>query len=173
MNDSNDTLLIVNRVMKHHLLPEKNEMPSDRARAKSILKSIGLDYISYHACPKDCVLFRGEYEEHVTCPVCSSSRFRSDVQGSRVPAKILRHFPIIPRIQMMFKCKSIASMMSWHKNTRSTDDIMRVPADSPAWKHIEEKWSHFSEDPRNIRLGIAMDGVNPFGLKSSTWSVFS
>lgn len=158
--------------MKLHILPKDNEMPSDRARAKSILQSIGLDYISYHACPKDCILFRQEYEGLDTCPHCLSSRFRSDVQGTRVPAKVLRHFPIIPRIQMMFKCKSIASLMSWHQTTRSTDNIMCVPADSPAWKHIEEKWSDFADDPRNIRFGLAMDGVNPFGLKSSTWSTW-
>ena len=28
------------------------------------------------------------------------------------------------------------------------------------------------EDPRNLRLGLAMDGVNPFGLRSSSWSTW-
>ena len=49
---------------------------------------------------------------------------------------------------------------------------MQVPADSPAWKHIEEKWPTFKEEPRSIRLGLAMDGVNPFGLQSLSWSTW-
>ena len=72
----------------------------------------------------------------------------------------------------MFNCKRIASLMHWHKNSRSTDNVMHVPADSPAWKHIEEKWDDFKSEPRNIRFGLAMDGVNPFGLRSSTWSTW-
>ena len=44
--------------------------------------------------------------------------------------------------------------------------------DSPTWKHIKEKWEDFKSEPRNIQLGLAMDGVNPFGLRSSTWSTW-
>ena len=144
-------------------------MPYDRRQAKSILTDIGMDFNSYHACPNDCILFRHEYRDTTECPKCGKSRYRQDVQGDRVPAKV---FPIIPRIRTMFKCKRIASLMHWHKNSRSTDNVMRVPADSPAWKHIEEKWEDFKSEPCNIRFGLAMDGVNPFGLCSSTWSTW-
>jgi len=44
--------------------------------------------------------------------------------------------------------------------------------DSPAWKHINDKWPTFAIDARSIRLGLALDGVNPFGDLSSyrsTW----
>jgi hypothetical protein len=43
-----------------------------------------------------------------------------------------------------------------------------------AWKDINEKWPEFANDVRNIRLGLALDGVNPFGNLSSchsTWPV--
>ena len=49
---------------------------------------------------------------------------------------------------------------------------MRVPADSDAWKHVDSKWPLFAGEARNIRLGLAMDGVNPFGLRSSSWSTW-
>ena len=62
--------------------------------------------------------------------------------------------------------------MTWHQSSRSTDDVLRVPADSPAWRHIEETWPVFKEEPRNLRFGLAMDGVNPFGLQSSSWSTW-
>ncbi|MCO5569333.1 hypothetical protein L7F22_023045 [Adiantum nelumboides] len=50
------------------------------------------------------------------------------------------------------------------------DGMMRVPADSPAWKHIETQWSEFGLEPRHLRLGLASDGVNPFDTKSTSWS---
>ena len=43
------------------------------------------------------------------------------------------------------------------------------------WMEFDNKWSDFSQYPRNIRLGLALDGVNPFsdkGTKWSTWPVF-
>ena len=49
---------------------------------------------------------------------------------------------------------------------------MRTPADSPAWQHIEQLWPEFKKEPRHLRLGLAMDGVNPFGLRSTTWSTW-
>ena len=89
-----------------------------------------------------------------------------------VPHKVLRHFPIIPRIKHMFKCKSIAELMSWHSSHRSDDGMWRIPADTPAWKHIEDEWPSFKTEPRNLRLGLGMNGVNPFGLKSTAYSVW-
>ena len=84
----------------------------DHNREKTMLHSIGMDYNTHHACPNDCILYRHEYNNAVQCPHCGTSRYRQDVQGERVPAKVLRHFPIIPRIKTMFKCKSIARMMT-------------------------------------------------------------
>ena len=38
------------------------------------------------------------------------------------------------------------------------DGVMRVPADSPAWKHIEDTWPEFKDEPRHLRIGLATDG---------------
>lgn len=46
--------------------------------------------------------------------------------------------------------------------------------DSPAWDHVNTKWPLFANEPRNVRFGLAIDGVNPFGrmsTKHSTWPV--
>ena len=147
-------------------------MPPTRRDAKKLLTSMGMDYHRIHACRNDCILFRNEYEHMLECPVCRSKRYREDVVGEAIPVKVLRHFPIIPRIKSMFRCKSIASLMTWHQSSRSTDEVLRVPADSLAWRHIEETWSAFKEEPRSLRFGLAMDGVNPFGLRSSSWSTW-
>ena len=154
----------------HKLLPPGNSMSQSRRDAKRVLSTVGLDYECIHACPNDCVLFRGELAEVDACPKCKSHRYRQDLQGTKVPCKILRHFPLIPRVRHMFRCKGIAQLMTWQANSASRDGKMRVPADSPAWKHIDEKWPVFSKEPQNLRFGLAADRVNPFGLRSRSWS---
>jgi hypothetical protein len=37
---------------------------------------------------------------------------------------------------------------------------------------MEEKWPHFKEEPRNVRLSLAVDGVNPFAEMRSIYSVW-
>ena len=49
---------------------------------------------------------------------------------------------------------------------------MRMPADGSAFKEIEETWSHFKEEPRNLKLSLAVDGVNPYGDMRSVYLVW-
>ncbi|MCO5571532.1 hypothetical protein L7F22_025275 [Adiantum nelumboides] len=55
---------------------------------------------------------------------------------------------------------------------RFSDATFRVPTGSKTWRHIENTWPHFKSEPRNLRLGMTMDVVNPFGLRSSSWSTW-
>jgi hypothetical protein len=45
-----------------------------------------------------------------------------------------------------------------------------MPADGSGLNYIKEKWSIFKEQPRNVRLSLAADGVN--GELRSTYSVW-
>jgi hypothetical protein len=47
-----------------------------------------------------------------------------------------------------------------------------MPIDGSALKYIEEKWSIFEEEPCNVRLLLATNGVNPFGELRFTYSVW-
>jgi hypothetical protein len=47
-----------------------------------------------------------------------------------------------------------------------------MSTDGSALKYIEEKWTIFKEEPLNVRLLLAVDGVNPFGELRSTYSVW-
>jgi hypothetical protein len=60
--------------------------------------------------------------------------------------------------------------MDFHAKNRSGDDALRMHVDGSALNYIEEKWSIFKEEPRNVRLSLADDGVNPFGELRSTYS---
>ncbi|XP_048629229.1 uncharacterized protein LOC125600641 [Brassica napus] len=51
---------------------------------------------------------------------------------------------------------------------------VRHPVDSISWAQVNAKWPDFAADPRNLRLGISTDGMNPFSMQStnhSTWPV--
>ena len=54
--------------------------------------------------------------------------------------------------------------MTWHQRGREVDPgVMRHPVDGQAWKDFDNRYPEFAADPRNIRLGLAADGFNPFG----------
>ena len=107
-----------------------------------------MDYVRIHTCVNDCILFRNEHGDLAACPRCGEARYKEGMQSNTVPRKVLRHFPVIPHLQHMFRSKGTSELLTWHATSRSHDGIMRVPADSPAWKHIETTWSDFREDPK-------------------------
>ncbi|KAF5470111.1 hypothetical protein F2P56_010651 [Juglans regia] len=63
--------------------------------------------------------------------------------------------------------------MRWHKEQRLPDqDMMRHPADSESWKRFDEEHSWFARDARNVRLGMASDGFNPFNNMAKPYSIW-
>ena len=66
----------------------------------------------------------------------------------------------------------LASSIKWHVNGRTNDGIIRYPADSDAWKMFDTTHLQFSSEPRNVRLRLAADGFNPFGIMSTTHSTW-
>lgn len=152
------------------ILPSPNSLPSSEGIATNILRRLGLRYDAIDACRNGCVLFRAEYEGMETCPFCQACRYKR-VGMTRVPHKILRHFPLAPRLRRMFSTPQLASLMTWHGENRSSDGRMRGPFDSPQWEHIRQRHSEFEADSRNIHLGMCADGLNPHSQKRSTHSL--
>ena len=163
-----DVFVHYNSLLSTKFLPQGNNLPNTQQEAKKIITKLGLDYNSIHACENDCILFRGEYEKCVVCPTCGSSRYKND----KIPKKVLRHFPLGARIQHMFRTPELAKLMDWHAVNASKDNFMRIPTDCPAFKHIDHMWPEFKKDPRNLKLGVGLDGVNPFSMQSSKWSTW-
>jgi hypothetical protein len=58
------------------LLPKGNVLPRSCDEAKKIVCPLGLEVIRYHACPNDCIIYRGDYEKLNKCPECNASRFK-------------------------------------------------------------------------------------------------
>jgi hypothetical protein len=62
--------------------------------------------------------------------------------------------------------------MRWHALSNNNDEMMRHPRDSEAWKRFDSTHPWFASDARNVRLALATDGFNPFGVMSSNYSVW-
>jgi len=140
--------------------------------ANKYLRELGLGYDEIHVCENNCVLFRKTYANMDACPKCKQSRWE-DKDGKRVPRKVLRHFPLIPRLKRMFASRRTAKDLQWHGTRRETvEGQMSHPADGKAWKHFDDKYNWFAKDARNLRLAVAIDGFNPFGNFSTTYSMW-
>jgi len=60
-------------MMPKKLLLKDNELPASTYEAKKLVCPLGLDVQKIHACPNDCILYRGEeYENLDACPVCAA-----------------------------------------------------------------------------------------------------
>lgn len=49
---------------------------------------------------------------------------------------------------------------------------MSHPADGDAWQDFDRKYPDFANDARNLRLGLATDGFNPFSEKNTNYSMW-
>ena len=62
-------------VLIKKMLPRNNKLPTSTYEAKNLVCPLGLDVQKIHACPNDCILYRGEkYENMDKCPVCTALR---------------------------------------------------------------------------------------------------
>ncbi|XP_074347298.1 uncharacterized protein LOC141686143 [Apium graveolens] len=115
-----DVLLLIG-----DLLPEGNNIPSSFSEAKKTLCALGMGYEKIHACPNNCLLYRGQInEDEITCRICKASRWKLNKKGEEqegVLAKVLWYFPLIPRIINLFNTPQIAKDMTWHDTERQKD----------------------------------------------------
>ncbi|KAK9277062.1 hypothetical protein L1049_006601 [Liquidambar formosana] len=123
------------------------------------MRDLGLGYTAIHACQHDCVLFWKEHEHKDECPECGESRWKyNDGKRKKISHKILRYFPLKPRLQRLFMSKKTATDMRWHKEKRIIEEnVLRHPVDSIAWKEFDKEHDWFAQEPRNVRLGLASD----------------
>ena len=168
-NKFTDELL---QFLSQDLLPKGNKLPGSHYAARKTIRKLGLNYNNIHACPDGCVLYEDQHAELNTCPHCFKSRWMEGTNS--IPAKVIRHFPLIPRLKRMWRSQEIARMLTGHTKHVSDDNIMRSVVDSPAWKHIDTDvaFDNFGAESRNLRLALALDGVNPFKLNNTNWSTW-
>ena len=93
-------------VMIKNMLSKENELPESTHEENKVVCPLGLEVQKIHACPNDCILYRGEYEDLNAFPVCGALRYKisrddpGDVKGEhprkKIHAKVMWYAPIIP-----------------------------------------------------------------------------
>ncbi|TVU49921.1 hypothetical protein EJB05_01263, partial [Eragrostis curvula] len=159
------------------MLPEGHNLPKNMYESQKLLRALKMPYEEIHACPKGCVLFRKEHAEALYCPKCSSSRYLEVESGdgekrqTPVAAKILRYLPFIPRIQRLYMTEETAKQMTWHKKGVRYHPENRVhPADGESWTHFDRIHHKKADEARNVRVALATDGFNPYGMGDAPYT---
>ncbi|PIA40727.1 hypothetical protein AQUCO_02400060v1 [Aquilegia coerulea] len=116
-------------------LPKGNTLPEKYPEMKAMLKDLGMKARCIHACVNNCILYFKKHENAEKCPQCTEERYdtkegKAGKKQSKVPRKVLRHFPIIPRLKRLYSIPWIAEEMTWHDRAKPSQDYMRHPIDS-------------------------------------------
>ena len=86
------------------------------------------------------------------------------------------YLPFIQRIQRLYMTEETAKQMTWHKKgVRYNPDKMVHPSDGESWTHFDEIHHEKAKEARNVRVVLATDGFNPYGMMAasySCWPVF-
>jgi len=88
----------------------------------------------------------------------------------KIVVKKMWYFPIIPRLKRLYSSIPTTPHMRWHSENQRDPSILCHPSDGEAWKHFDRMHLEFSQDLRNVRLGLCADGFNPFGQYEKSYS---
>jgi hypothetical protein len=162
------------------VLPKGHCILDTLDKVRKVVRDLGLDYEKIHACVNDCVLFQRNYVGTDKYPTSGESRWKNDEEATGTastkklyPHKTLRYFPVFPQLQILYIGDTTSSLMLWHKRDKIVSDgQMRHRADSIVWKHVDKMYPEFVSDHHNVRLGLASDNFNPFGMLNVTYTTW-
>jgi len=140
---------------------------------------MGMEYEKIHVYPNDCILNRKEFESLHKCPRYGVSRYRvkdddseEDYVIKNPPTKALWYLSIIPRFKRLFANVNDAKNLTWHVNGKSLMDCYDMLPIHHNGRKLILLFPEFGSDPRNFRLGLATDGMNPYNNLSSKHSLW-
>ncbi|XP_004289512.1 PREDICTED: uncharacterized protein LOC101304430 [Fragaria vesca subsp. vesca] len=164
------------------VLPKGNCCLENFDQVKSMLADLDLDHQKIDACVNNCMLYYIDNKDEVECLHCYEPRYEASTSSKEkkpIPKKVLRYFPLGPRLQRLYMSSHTAKHMRWHQarhqGEESIDpDNLTHPADGEAWKHFDRSFPEFAGDCRNVRLELTTYGFNPtrnMNLSYSIWPV--
>ena len=81
-------------------------------------------------------------------------------------------FPFKGSIERLYASHHTAKEVTWHIRSRSKDeDLMCHLVDGKELIEFDEKHPNFERESRNMRLGLTIDGFNPFDNISLSYSI--
>ncbi|KAF3667872.1 putative 13-hydroxylupanine O-tigloyltransferase-like [Capsicum annuum] len=122
------------------------KIPLSFYEAKKTINKLCLDYIKIDVCPNNCTLYWEDDINAESYKHCNTSRWKLKKDSD------LDHAP--------------------STKDDNKDGILRHPRDGKAWKRLDTNYPEFASDPRNIQLGLATNGFDPFGTMSTNYSIW-
>ncbi|XP_062119373.1 uncharacterized protein LOC133833132 [Humulus lupulus] len=135
--------------------PKDNKIPRSYYDAKKMLRDLGLGYETIHYVSMIVLYFgkRIKMLKDVLYVVLNDTNSKE--------------------LKRLFMSRHTSSDMRWHKEERvDTEGVLRHPADAEVWKDFDRQYPDFAKESRNVRLGFATDGFNPFGDLSNSYSMW-
>lgn len=96
-----------------------------------------------------------------------------DVTTKGPPVKVLWHLPVIPRFNWLFANLNDLKNTRWHTKEKKYDGKIQHPDDSLQWKKVDTLFPDFRNEPRNLRIGLSTDDMNPYCSLSSNHSLWN
>ena len=115
------------------------------------------------------------------CPRCGVSRYKVKDDGEcssdentkkGLPTKVLWYLLIIPRFKHLLANADDATDLTWDAYGRNCNGMLCHSTNSSKWKKINNLYLNFAKGARNHRLGLANDGMNPYGSLSTQHSLW-
>jgi hypothetical protein len=154
------------------ILPEGNRLKENLYAAKSMMKPLNLRYQKIDMCPNFCMLYYLENVELTECMTPGHSHYKPRTgKGKTLMAyKKFGYFLITPRLQRLFMSPRTIEHITWYQSHNAVDGVMAHPSDDEAWKYLSSVHCHFLDESKNVRLGLYIDGFNPFGSFTTPYS---
>ncbi|WMV24332.1 hypothetical protein MTR67_017717 [Solanum verrucosum] len=149
--------------------PEFN-IPKNFYQAKRLVSKLGLTYDRIYCCVNGCMLFYKIDSELENCKFSGHTRYKRTPAGKMVPVQAMHYLPLIPRLKRLYASMKSAPHMRWHREYRRSPGVLSHPSDGEAWKHFDNVYPDFASEPRNVRLGLCLDGFTPFSNNASPYS---
>ncbi|XP_052193958.1 uncharacterized protein LOC127802254 [Diospyros lotus] len=165
-----------NEIMQfmQHTMSTGNRVPDDFYHTKKLVSKLGLGCQKIDCCPNSCMLYYKDDQFERSYKFCSHPRFKSARSSTgkfkEIPFKRMWYLPLIPRLQRIYASTITVSNMRWHYENRREFGVLSHPSDGEAWKYFDRTHPDFSADPRNVRLGLCVDGFTPYGQSGRPYS---
>jgi hypothetical protein len=116
---------------------------------------------------------RGEKNKGAAQHVDDDTCVDVDNNQRKVPALVMWYLLVIDHLKRLFSNSKNIKLMTWHTDRPDRDDWkLQHPSGARQWKTFDANHEEFCNETRNIRFVLSIDGMNPFGERSSTHSTW-
>ena len=133
-------------------LPKGSNIPATFVEAQKIIAKLGLKYEKIHVCPNNCQLYWKDKKDDDFCSKCKASRWKNKPNETSLtkkerrkatPNKVLRYFPIKPRLKRLFMNKETAKLTTQSIPNCKTFDFFDTKFDHSSYSKICVKYHFF------------------------------